>query len=314
MIQNNIELTFIIPAFNEENYIGNLLASICQNITDINYEIIVINNGSTDNTTKIAKRHTENVFNIERSYVSYARNFGANKAKGEILAFLDADIRITPEWQQTLISIKDEVSEGRIITGTRVSVRENPSYIEKNWFLPLSQKETNYINSGNVILSKKTFSLIGGFNTGLETGEDVELCTRARKYNVTISPNKGFKVFHDAFPTTLKKFIQREIWHGKGDYKNLSIFTSSKVALIATFVALLHYAIVLSILYRYYEAALHLLTFVFIIVFIISINIFRRISSVSQSIKNIPITYLYIISRHLSIYSIIRNLIPFKLP
>ena len=88
-------VSIIITTKNEEKNIGRCLKSIkkqaCPNI-----EIIVVDNNSIDKTKQITKKYTKNVFNKgpERSA---QRNFGAQKAKGKYLLFLDADMTLSPQ-------------------------------------------------------------------------------------------------------------------------------------------------------------------------------------------------------------------------
>ena len=83
--------SIVIPAHNEEKYIKKTLHSI-KNQTYQNYEVVVVTNGCTDKTEEIIKRRAgERLkhFSLNASNVSRARNYGASKAMGEILVFLD---------------------------------------------------------------------------------------------------------------------------------------------------------------------------------------------------------------------------------
>ena len=80
-------VSIIIPAHNEEKFIAKCLESIKKQSYK-NIETIVVCNGCTDNTTAVARRFTENVFELRQANVSAARNFGAKKAKGNTFAFL----------------------------------------------------------------------------------------------------------------------------------------------------------------------------------------------------------------------------------
>ena len=87
-----MKFSVIIPMKNEEKFIGPCLSSICNNNFPVGeYEIICIDNGSTDNTVEIAKSHTDKVYLLPGVSISALRNFGANKASGKFLAFVDAD-------------------------------------------------------------------------------------------------------------------------------------------------------------------------------------------------------------------------------
>ncbi len=91
-----MDLSFIIPVYNLEDYIGATLDSILQNEFDFEYEILVVNDGSLDNSRKIVEEYAEKfkrviLFNNENHGVSYARNFGIEKARGRYITFVDGD-------------------------------------------------------------------------------------------------------------------------------------------------------------------------------------------------------------------------------
>ena len=303
--QNTIDLSIIVPAYNEAGYIKNLLDSIKNYITDFSYEIIVVDNGSEDDTYLIAKTHADHVYQIPRGMISKARNLGASKSSGKVLVFLDADVRLTQLWVDELRKQYSYIASNDVLAGARYQVREHPSYIEWSWFRPLSEKVTDYINGGNIIINRKTFDKAGGFSEQLETGEDVELCGRAREMGITISIDPGFKVYHDGYPSSFRQFIKREIWHGKGDYTNLNLFIRSRVAVISLLFACLHYWALFGLLTGRFGESTIALCLILIITILMSIKIFRD-SGPLYIVINLPLCYLYLVSRHLSLFSRIR--------
>jgi glycosyltransferase involved in cell wall biosynthesis len=137
------DVSIVIPAYNEEGYLENLLTSIQRKLplSGLDYEVIVVDNGSTDSTSEIANRLSASTISITRRTISEARNIGAKKASSPVLAFLDADVRLTDLWVIELQTQYDTISETPILTGSRYIVREVPTWIESNWFTPLSQKK-----------------------------------------------------------------------------------------------------------------------------------------------------------------------------
>ena len=85
-----MKFSVIVPAYNVEKYIKRCLDSII-NQTYKNYEIIVVNDGCTDNTMDIAKNYDAKIINLEHVSVSEARNQGVKKASGDYILFLDSD-------------------------------------------------------------------------------------------------------------------------------------------------------------------------------------------------------------------------------
>lgn len=108
-----MELSIIIPVFNGEKYIKNCLDSILTDISD-NQEVIVVNDGSTDNTKQILldykKKHGNiSIYNNENHGVSYSRNYGIDVAKGEYIMFVDADDILSLGWNKKVnIAIKEK--------------------------------------------------------------------------------------------------------------------------------------------------------------------------------------------------------------
>lgn len=106
------KFSLIIPAYNVEKYIKKCLDSVL-NQTYNNYEIIIINDGSTDNTSKILESYKSNkkikIINQENKGLSSARNTGVSNAKGDYILFIDSDDFIEKELLETLNkTIKDE--------------------------------------------------------------------------------------------------------------------------------------------------------------------------------------------------------------
>src|SRR3972149_10557322 len=92
-----MKFSFIIPALNEEKYIGACIRSI-KNQLEEGDEIIVVDNGSHDRTTQIAKSLGCRVLKEKNNGLSHARNRGAREARGNVLCFIDADSIVSDEW------------------------------------------------------------------------------------------------------------------------------------------------------------------------------------------------------------------------
>lgn len=109
MDENNMKISIIIPAYNVESYIERCISSILKQ-TYQNYEIIVINDGSTDNTLDILNKLCScdkriKVISIKNGGVSNARNIGLDTATGDIISFVDADDYIIENMIETMIRV-----------------------------------------------------------------------------------------------------------------------------------------------------------------------------------------------------------------
>ena len=92
-----MNISVVIPTFNEEKLLGKCLESL-QKQTEKPFEIIVVDNNSTDRTAAIAKKMGVKVITEKQQGISFARNAGFNAAKGDIIARLDADTTALPNW------------------------------------------------------------------------------------------------------------------------------------------------------------------------------------------------------------------------
>jgi glycosyltransferase involved in cell wall biosynthesis len=231
---SNILVSFIIPAYNEEQNLPKTLSSIKTNLEELGYETIVVDNGSTDSTAEVAERHGAVVLKAPEKTIGGLRNLGATEASGKFLVFLDSDVTLTRGWTEEFVkSISSTEADERLITGSRCGVSSSENWIEKYWFAPMLQEIPNYMNSGHLILRRNLFKDLGGFNEELITGEDWEFSRRARKQGVKIVNNPELRVVHDGYPKNLMQFLQRESWHGLQDFCDFESFRTSKVALVA---------------------------------------------------------------------------------
>jgi glycosyltransferase involved in cell wall biosynthesis len=213
----SLAVTVIIPAFNEERWLPVCLERLTSGTLDRgSYEILVIDNGSTDRTPEIAAQFADEVITLKGENVSILRNRAAEKARGVVLAFLDADCIPADDWLEAgLASLESEPC----VTGARYRLPENPAWVERDWdpmeSPPGTRERTNFIPAGNLFIHRERFLRLGGFNPSLSAGEDKELCARASR-EVPVYDDSRIRVVHEGNPKTLKQFVKREIWHGRG--------------------------------------------------------------------------------------------------
>lgn len=233
-MEKDVTISFIIPAYNEEKLLPKVLSSINLLVTSVSYEIIVVDNGSTDATPIIAKECGAKVIIDVSKTISGLRNLGASYAVGKVFIFIDSDVVITPVWAENISKVLLSIEQNKeIITGSRYGISKNPSWIEKYWFLPMTKEKSKYINGGHLIIHRYAFYKTGGFNDNLITGEDWEFCMRAKQMGITIVNNPDLHVIHERYPKTIRQFIRKEKWHGIQDFYDISTFLKSKPAIFA---------------------------------------------------------------------------------
>lgn len=91
-------ISVVIPAFNEEKFLRDCLRSVKNQHFPQGFEVIVVNNCSTDATEAIAKEEGVKIVFEEKKGLAYARQRGLDEARGEILVYLDADVRLPQGW------------------------------------------------------------------------------------------------------------------------------------------------------------------------------------------------------------------------
>jgi len=178
-LRDMVTYSFIIPARNEEGYIKDCIDSI-RNQTVDDWEIIVVDNHSKDNTVEEAKGKSVKIFYEQRKGPSIARNTGANKAKGNILIFTDADVRFNPDFLENLRHI-----EGGCVFDLRFwDAGFMSNFIFKLWnvtirfLLRLGKPMTN---GSCFVFNKDVFKKVNGFHDDLLTNEDHDIAKKVSK-------------------------------------------------------------------------------------------------------------------------------------
>jgi glycosyltransferase involved in cell wall biosynthesis len=193
-------VSVVIPTYNYGRFIADAIRSVvAQTLAPV--EIIVVDDGSTDDTAAVVGEFGENVKYIfqKNGGVCSARNLGVAESQGELIAFLDAD----DIWEPTKLEkqvAKFDASEdiGLVHCGMRVFDSDSGETIflyldggEEGVAENLLLWEDSAVNvSGSVILvNRKAFDKVGGFDTEIKCGEDWDFCYRvARQFSVGFVP------------------------------------------------------------------------------------------------------------------------------
>lgn len=178
-------ISVIIPAYNEEHYIGATLENVRQAIQEYErshhapVEVIVVNNNSADRTEEIAKAHGARVVFEAKNQIAAARNAGGRAARGEVLAFLDADDHMSPN----LLSLVNEVmSSGRYVGGGAKVLWDRQSLALTFYHgFNNTMRELLGVNTGLIYTHKTTFEKMGGFDEKYYAAEEFKFVLTLRK-------------------------------------------------------------------------------------------------------------------------------------
>jgi len=180
-----VKFSVVIPTYNEAKYISKALSAL-KNQTFKDFEVIIKDGQSRDETVRIAKRFTKKVVSIQDCSAGEARNQGAQHAKGEILVFLDADTLLPPE---TLARFCQLMGDEGVVGVSCRKVPESGGILDRLLyeFVNISTFVSSLMGlggaHGNCMLIRRTvFERIGGFNPNIIVAEEQELVRRASRF------------------------------------------------------------------------------------------------------------------------------------
>ncbi len=207
-----MRFSVVIPLYNKEHYIVDTINSVL-NQTFQDYEIIIVDDGSKDNSYKVAKKVRSKKINLlhqENQGVAVARNKGIENARGDYIAFLDADDRWYPNYLQVineLINIFPAsdlfVSSYRIVLGNdrynySAHLSDEPISLPSYWETFKNAYDTVWTSA--TVVRKEAIVNAGMFTPGEKIGQDLDLWARVARNNpvVAYSPEVCVDYYRDA--------------------------------------------------------------------------------------------------------------------
>lgn len=184
-----MKISVVIPAYNEEKYIGETLKSVIDSATEDLLEIVVVNNASTDNTKAVAESFPKvRVVDEQRKGLTKARQAGLMSAQGDILSYIDADTHVTKEWFKTL---KQEFSKDPSLVCLSGPYEYYGLPVFKLWLVRIWNTvagvipwiiQTPVIMGGNFSAKKSALMQAGKFDETIQFyGEDTDIARRLNK-------------------------------------------------------------------------------------------------------------------------------------
>jgi glycosyltransferase involved in cell wall biosynthesis len=231
---NNALISFVIPHKGREQYLQQTIESVISQEIDLSLiEVIIVtqNDKLTDETLSFQNELKLSVFPrpITES-ISSLRNHGAEMAKGEYLAFIDADISLSSNWVNCMLhELRQENSSRVLISAIQKNSQHANSAERIRTALNNISKDTNVdsLHGSNLFLKAETFKLAGGFPKDLQTCEDVYFTNKVSKLGLLYLSSKATFI-HLGEDKNYRDMFKKEIWRG---LSNLQSFNGRKVPL-----------------------------------------------------------------------------------
>jgi len=232
-------ISAVVCTYNRSDMLKGCLESLCQQTLSKNlYEIIVVDNNSTDNTPKVVEEFSDqNVrYCIEMaSGLSHARNRGFSEAKGKYVAYIDDDARAAADWLEIGYTLFENAKPSLDCLGGVY----HPFYTsaKPDWFKdqyevrgfgdsPQYLQRTDYLSGSNMIWPKDVLKMLGGFdtNTGvvgnrLRLGEETKAleCLRSLKSDARILFSPDLIIYHwvPDYKMTVRYRLKRKFAEGQ---------------------------------------------------------------------------------------------------
>ncbi len=213
------KFSVVIPAHNEERYIGKCLRAIRsaeKYAAPDQAEIIVVANRCTDRTAEIAERYGARVLVNDEKCIAAIRNTGVFAAQGEIVVTVDADSRMT---KYALTEIRTLLQSGEYIGGgtnpkfDRMSLGIACSAMYVAWnLLPVMLKNGGYLSGAMFWCYRRDFEAIGGFDETLVSLEDMDFARRLKKHGKRCGKRYG-TLKKSYVLTSARKFDEFGDWY-----------------------------------------------------------------------------------------------------
>ncbi len=186
--KSEVTVSVVVPAYNEEKYLGRCLAALANQTYPFDlFEVIVVDNGSTDKTAEIARRYGVRVVFEPRKGVARARQIGFEAAQGDVIASTDADAVVPPFWvAQIAAHFRTDPTLGAVYGPVYWpdgrTIEQFLLRYPATWVLWASNRVRRSLWWGsNFAVRRDVFWKAGGFPVDWHSGEDTDLSLRVSR-------------------------------------------------------------------------------------------------------------------------------------
>jgi GT2 family glycosyltransferase len=216
------KVSVVICAYNAASTLEDNLLALAR-LDYPNYEVIVVNDGSSDATPQIAARYPFRLITVPNGGLSAARNLGLHAATGEIVAYTDADTRVDAHWLAHLV-------QPFIETDVAGVGGPNAAPPDDGWIaqcvarspggpvhVMLDNTAAEHIPGCNMAFRKQALERIGGFDrTYVKAGDDVDVCWRLQERGYSLGFAPGALVWHH-HRDSVQAYWKQQVGYGEGE-------------------------------------------------------------------------------------------------
>ncbi len=218
-MSKDIKISIAVCTRNRSSMLADCINSLLnQNVDSESFEILIIDNNSTDNTKEVATKFCKNHNNIkyffeETTGYSAPRNCGWKNASGKIVAYIDDDEIAAPNWIESILATF-QIEEKPDIIGGICEVKYDK--IPPEWFTDsmggtnrtrpkglLNHRTDFYLGCGNIAFKKEILEILSGFSNNFDMkdgflmmGEDTDICQRAKNVRFKLYYNPEIIIYH----------------------------------------------------------------------------------------------------------------------
>lgn len=212
-------VSIVVCCYNAAQTLEECLGSLSQ-LTYPNYETIVIDDGSTDETARIAGRHPVRLIRVPNGGLSKARNLGIDAAQGEIVAFIDSDAYADPDWLYYIVNALEE-HDASAVGGPNLSPPQDgfmAQCIDQSPGNPtcvlVDNERAEHVPGCNMAFRKEAFDIVGQFDAQHRAaGDDVDICWRLLVADKKIVYHPSAVVWHHRRPT-IRGYLRQQKGYG----------------------------------------------------------------------------------------------------
>ncbi|GAW95543.1 MULTISPECIES: glycosyltransferase [Colwellia] len=223
----NKHVSFIIPHKGREELLIQTVTSILnQSDEQATYDIIVVSqNKSLIELSKLAEQHSNVIISFQEDSltISALRNVGAAKSTGEYLAFLDADVELSSNWLNAMLSTIDEQNNCVLASAAQANSKNAPALEKIRTALSNADLDCNvsFLPGRNLFLSRKIFEKVNGFPEHLITCEDYYFTDQVNQLGNLYYTSAATYV-HLGEDKKYKEMYKKEIWRGQSNLQSIS--------------------------------------------------------------------------------------------